>query len=234
MERIKHRHGQRLLRVAVAAGAAMAVTLPILSTDAAVGGRRSIEVTTTSDMVILEGYPTGAKVKIMAFRKGVMVGSAIKRVQPGGSIELNHGGGTDCWESAKTPDLRPGYRIRTRILGTSIIDNSIVRGVFIDGVVRDDTSITVSGHVNMTGRTAANTGILELRVRTDSDDLRQNVRGEVTDSGGSFSRTVPVAAGEADGAEVVVEWSNGGGGELTVAEPKGAAARLPGCPPVEK
>jgi len=234
MERIKQRHGQRLLRVAVAAGAAMAVTLPVLSTDAAVGGRRSIEVTTTSDMVILEGYPTGAKVKIMAFRKGVMVGSAIKRVQPGGSIELNHGGGTDCWESAKTPDLRPGYRIRTRILGTKIIDNSIVRGVFIDEVTRNDSSVTVSGHVNMTGRTAANTGILELRVRAGDDDLRQNVRGAVTDSGGTFTREVAVPAGEAAGAEVVVEWSNGGGGELTVAEPAGRALRLPGCPPVEK
>jgi hypothetical protein len=185
-------------------------------------------------MVILEGYPTGAKVKIMAFRKGVMVGSAIKRVQPGGSIELNHGGGTDCWESAKTPDLRPGYRIRTRILGTKIIDNSIVRGVFIDEVARNDSSVTVSGHVNMTGRTAANTGILELRVRAGEDDLRQNVRGAVTDSGGTFTREVAVPAGEAAGAEVVVEWSNGGGGELTVAEPAGRALRLPGCPPVEK
>jgi hypothetical protein len=223
----------RSLRAAVALGAMVAVTLPVLSSDAAVGGRRSIEVTTTTDLVILEGYPNRAQVKIVALRNGVTVGFATKRVQPGGSIELNHGGGSDCWESPRTPNLRPGDKIRTRIIGTGIIDTSVVRGVFIDSVTRDDASVTVSGHVQMTGRTAANTGVLELRVRTDTADLRQNVRGDVTASGGSFTREIAVPPGEGTGAEVVLEWSNAAGGELTVAEEDGPALKLPGCPRVE-
>ena len=57
----------------------VAVAMPVLSSvssEAAVGGRRSIEVTTTSDLVILEGYPRRARVRIMALRGGVIVGSA--------------------------------------------------------------------------------------------------------------------------------------------------------------
>jgi hypothetical protein len=222
----------RVLGAAVAAGAMVAVTLPMFSSEAAVGGRRSIEVTTTSDMVILEGYPNRAQVRIMAIRGGTIIASATKRVQPGGGIELNHGGGPDCWESARTPNLRPGDKIRTRIIGTRTIDSMVVRGLFIDSVTRNDDSVSVSGHVNLTGRTGVPSGPLELRVRT-SDDLRQNIRGDVADDGTWGPIVVPVAAGEAADAEVVLEWIGGGAGELTVAEPDGPALRLPGCPRVE-
>jgi hypothetical protein len=248
MERMKHWRDEptrsarvhkinrrRSLGAAVAAGAMVAVAMPVLSSvssDAAVGGRRSIEVTTTSDMVILEGYPRRARVRITARRDGVVVGSAIKRVQPGGTIEMNHGGGADCWESARTPNLRPGDKIRTRVMGTRTIDSTIVRGLFIDSVTRNDTSVEVSGHVRLAGRTGVPSGPLELRVRT-SEDFRVNVRPDVTASGGTFNRTIPVAAGEAADAEVVLEWIGGGDGELTVAEPDGPALRLPGCPRVE-
>jgi hypothetical protein len=224
--------GSRRFRAAVAAGAMVAVVMPAVSSDAAVGGNRSIEVTTTSDLVILDGYPAGAKVKITAHRGGVVVGSAIKRVKPDGSIEMNHTGGTDCWESARTPNLRPGDRIRTKIIGTRIIDSMIVRGLFIDTVDRGASSVTVSGHVNLKGATGVPTGPLELRVRTDSDDVRRNVRGILTESG-AFTREVPVPANEGAGSEVVLEWISGGGGELTVAEEAGPAQRIPGCPRVE-
>ena len=248
MEEMKHRPAEptrssrvhrtkrgRRLGAAMAVGAMVAVAMPVLSSvssDAAVGGRRSIEVTTTSDLVILEGYPRRAQVRIMAFRNGVMVGSAVKRVQPGGTIEMNHGGGADCWESARTPNLRPGDKIRTRIIGTRTRDSMVVRGLFIDNVVRGDTSVTVSGHVRLAGRTGVPSGPLELRVRTDSGDLRENIRADVSDTG-TWSREIPVAAGEAAGAEVVLEWIGGGAGELTVAEEAGPALRLPGCPRVE-
>jgi hypothetical protein len=221
----------RLLHAAVAVGAMVAVTLPVLSSDAAVGGRRSIEVTTTSDLVILEGYPRGARVLIKAFRKGTLVGYATKRAF-GGTIEMNHGGGADCWESPRTPNLRPGDTIRTRILGQGIRDSMVVRGLFIDTVVRGDTSVTVDGHVQLAGRTGVPSGPLELRVRTDSGDLRENIRADVSATG-SFSSTIPVAEGEAAGAEVVLEWIGGGAGELTVAEEPGPAQRLPGCPRLE-
>jgi hypothetical protein len=228
-----HRRGRRrrLLGAAVAAGAMVAVSVPMLSSDAAVGGRRSIEVTTTSDLVILEGYPRRAQVRIMAFRRGVMVGFATKRVQPGGTIEMNHGGGTDCWESPRTPNLRPGDTIRTRIIGTRIIDSMVVRGMFIDNVEPGNGSVTVSGSVRLAGRTGVPSGALELRVRTATDDLRENVRADVQPDG-TWSHEIALPAGEtAD--EVVLEWISGGGGELTVAEPDGPALRLPGCPRLE-
>jgi hypothetical protein len=229
-----HRTNRGRLGAAVAVGAMVAVALPVLSSvssDAAVGGRRSIEATTTSDLVILEGYPRGAQVLIKVFRNGKVVGFATKRAF-GGTIELNHGGGSDCWESPRTPNIRPGDRIQTRILGQGIRDSSVVRGLFIDNVVRGDTSVTVSGHVQLAGRTGVPSGPLELRVRTDSGDLRENVRGDVSDTG-TWSHEIPVAAGDAAGAEVVLEWIGGGGGELTVAEEPGPALRLPGCPRVE-
>ncbi len=235
--RVHKTNRRRSVGAAVAAGAMVAVALPVLSSvssDAAVGGRRSIEVTTTSDLVILEGYPRRARVRIMAIRNGVIVGSATKRVQPGGTIEMNHGGGPDCWESARTPNLRPGDKIRTRIIGTRTRDSMVVRGLFIDTVDRGDTSVTVSGHVRLTGRTGVPSGPLELRVRTASDDLRQDIRGDVSDTGDWGPVVVPVAAGEAAAAEVVLEWIGGGNGELTVAEEDGPALRLPGCPPVEQ
>jgi hypothetical protein len=252
MERMKHwraeptRSGRvhtfnrrRTLGAAVAAGAMMAAVMPVLSSvssDAAVGGRRSIEVTTTSDLVILDGYPRPARVRIMAFRDGVMVGSATKRVQPGGTIEMNHGGGPDCWESARTPNLRPGDKIRTRIIGTRTRDSMVVRGMFIDTVTpsANGTSVEVSGTVRLAGRTGVPSGPLELRVRTASDDLRENIRGSV-DADGNWTHTIGgIAPGEADGAEVVLEWISAGGGELTVAEQDGPALRLPGCPPLEQ
>jgi hypothetical protein len=228
------RNSRRRLRAAVAAGAMVAVAMPVLSSDAAVGGRRSIEVTTGSDLVILSGYPSRAQVKIVVLRNGTVVGFATKRTNRAGDIELNHSGRAagDCFESPKTPNIRPGDTIRTRILGTSVRDTSIVRGLFIDNVVRGDTSVTVSGHVQLAGRTGVPSGPLELRVRTDSADLRQNVRADVSDTG-TWSREIPVAAGEAAGAEVVLEWIGGGGGELTVAEAPAPSQRLPGCPPIE-
>lgn len=249
MERIKHWRAEptrrvraqrrksraRTLRAVIATGAMVAVAMPVLSSDAAVGGRRSIEVTTTSDLVLLDGYPRRARVLIKVFRNGTVVGYATKRTTTQGTIELNHGGRAagDCFESPRTPNIRPGDKIQTRILSSGVRDFAIVRGVFIDTVTRGDASITVSGHVQMTGRTAASTGLLELRVRTDSADLRENVRPDVTASGGSFTREIAVAPGEAGSAEVVLEWIGGGGGELTVAEEPGDPVRLPGCPPVE-
>src|SRR5687767_3307573 len=127
-------NGGRRVRAAVAVGAMVAVAMPVLSSDAAVGGSRSIEVTTTSDMVILEGFPENRRVKIEAIRAGKVIAFATKRTQPGGGIELNHGGGSDCWESRRTPNLGPRDKIRTTILATGVRDTSYVRGVWIDSV----------------------------------------------------------------------------------------------------
>ncbi len=251
MERMNHWHAEptrsgrvhrtnrrRSLGAAVAAGAMVAVAMPVLSTvssDAAVGGRRSIETTTTSDLTLLSGYPRSARVLIKVFRRGNVVGFATKRAFRG-EIELNHGGGFDCWESPRTPNIRPGDKIQTRILGTSIRDFMIVRGVSISGVVEGATSITASGNVRLgTGRTAVNPArdVLELRVRTANGDFREDIGGSVNADGSWTHEIGGIPAGEVAGAEVVLEWSNPGASELTVAELPGDPVRLPGCPRIE-
>ena len=125
----------RLLRAAVAVGAMVAVTLPVLSSDAAVGGRRSIEVTTSSDLVILSGYPSRAQVKVQVLRKGVVVGFATKRTTRAGDLELNHSGRAagDCFESPNTPNIRPGDKVRTTILSNGVRDFTVVRNVVMAG-----------------------------------------------------------------------------------------------------
>ena len=88
--------------------------MPVLSSvssDAAVGGRRSIETAAVSDLTILAGYPRSARVRITVFRRGVVVGYATKRAFRG-EIGLNHGGGPDCWESPRTPNIRPATGFR--------------------------------------------------------------------------------------------------------------------------
>jgi hypothetical protein len=265
MERMKHwrvapsrasrvhrrSNGGRRLRAAVAAGAMVAVAMPVLSADAAVGGRRSIEATTTSDLVLLSGYPRGAEVLIKVFRKGTVVGFATKRAF-GGEIELNHAGGSDCWESPRTPNIRPGDKIQTRILGSGIRDSSVVRGVFVNAPDFNEAAdtITVSGRVRLgTGRASVNPGrdVLELRINKDDpwgatgrSDLRVEINANVA-ADGSWTRTLDSGDGidgddvgqAAASSETVLEWSNPGASELTVAEPPGPALRLPGCPRVE-
>lgn len=226
-------NGGRKLRAAVAVGAMVAVAMPVLSSDAAVGRPRSIEVTTTSDMVILEGFPENRRVKIEAIRAGKVIAFATKRTQPGGGIELNHGGGSDCWESRRTPNLGPRDKIRTTILATGVRDFSYVRGVWLDSVAFGPDSVTASGRVRLgDGPTAVNPArdILELRVRTAGGDFREDINASVNDDG-TWNHEISVPDGAA-GDEVVLEWANAAGRELTVAEPAGPALRLPGCPPI--
>jgi hypothetical protein len=235
--RVHKRSNRGRLGAAVAVGAVVAVAMPVLSSDAAVGGRRSIEVQTGSDLVLLEGYPRGAQVLIKAVRNGNVIGFATKRAF-GGTIELNHGGRAagDCWESPRTPNLRPGDKIQTRIIGQGIRDSSVVRGVFIESTNFAGGTLSVTGNVHLgDGRTAVRPGadVLELRVRTDGGDLREDIGADVNDATGSWSHGFAgLTEEEAASAEVVLEWSRGASGELTVAQAGVTAERLPGCPPV--
>lgn len=226
--------GRRLGAAMVATGAMVAIAMPVLSSDAAVGRPRSIEVTTTTDLVILEGFPENRRVKIEAIRAGKVIAFATKRTQPGGSIELNHGGGSDCWESRRTPNLGPRDKIRTTILSNGVRDTMYVRGVWLDTVDPGVDSLTASGRLRLgDGPTAVNpaTDILELRVRTDAGDFRENLDPNDVDAEGNWTHEISVPGG-GEGAEVVLEWANPAGRELTVAEEAGPAEQLPGCPPV--
>ncbi len=109
-----------------------------------------------------------------------------------------------------------------------------MRGVWLDTVDPGVDSLVATGRLRLgDGPTAVNPArdILELRVRTAGGDFREDIAPADVDAEGNWSHEIS-APGAADGDEVVLEWANAAGRELTVAEPAGPALRLPGCPPV--
>ncbi len=236
-----HRRSNRRpsLRAAVAAGAVVAVALPVLSADAAVGGRRSIEVHHGSGLVLLQGYPARTRVKIQVLRNGTVIGFATKRTDGTGAIEMNHDGraGGDCFESPNTPDFQPRDLIRTTILSNGVRDTSYVRGVWIDTEPGTATT-TITGRVRLgTGATAVRPGtdVLELRVRTDGGDVREDILPGEVDGDGNWSHEMGgVTAAEVANGEVVLEWSGPADvpDEITVAEQPAPAVPADGCPPI--
>jgi hypothetical protein len=236
----------RRLRAAAAAGAMVAITMPALSADGAVGGGRSIEVFTGTDMIGLSGYPPNSNVKVEVVRHGFVVGFATKRTDSLGGIVMNHVGGAagDCWDS-RSPDVQPTDTIRTTILKPGgDRDTSVVRGVWIDDVESPDaTTLTVSGHVAVEGPGAVDPAVdvLELRIDKDTDwfgtgrsDLREVVADVQADGKWTHEITATaadVAEAEAEG-ETSLEWSDGTTdvpSELTIAE-FGEQEPLLGCP----
>ncbi len=226
----------------------MAVAMPALSADGAVGGTRSIEVFTGPDVVILGGYPPNTNVKVEVVRHGFVVGYTTRLTDSIGGIEINHvgGGAGDCFQSPTTPDVQPTDKIRATVLkagGTT--DTSVVRGVWIDDIQFDNTTITVSGHVSLTGPDAVDpaTDILELRINKDTpwdvndragrEDRREEIAPDVQPDGTwthVLTASVADVAEARDGADTFLEWSTATAGELTVAEFEVPEA-IEGCPP---
>ena len=239
----------RRFRAAAATGAMVAVTMPVLSADGAVGGGRSIEVFTGSDLIALTGYPPNTQVKVEVVRQGFVVGFATKRTSFAGVIEMNHVGAAagDCFESPTSPDVQPTDTIRTTIPGPGgATDTSMVRGVWIEDMEFGDTTITVSGRVALEGPAAVNpdTDVLELRINKETDwdvtggsDLREDIGGNV-DPDGTWEHVLNVSESDAAEAanpanrETFLEWSDGAAvtpSEMTIAE-FGDLEPIAGCP----
>ena len=230
----------------MATGALVALAMPVLSADGAVRAGRSIEVFTESDLVMLAGYPPSTKVRVEVLRHGFVVGSATKSTDFAGGIEINHVGGLagDCFEMPSSPDIQPSDTIRATVLGSGgAPDTSVVRGVSIAGVEFGTTTITVSGHVELTGPGAVDpaTDVLELRINKETDwdgigrsDLREPIGDSVDPLTGDWVHVLTVSESDAAEAELesdtVLEWSDGSLSELTIAE-AGEPEPLEGCPP---
>jgi hypothetical protein len=246
----RRNRGGRGLRVAAAAGAMVAVTLPVLSADGAVGAGRSIEVFTGTDMIGLAGYPANTNVKVEVVRYGIVVGFATRMTDSLGGILLNHVGGAagDCFDSATSPDVQPSDTIRTTVLKTGGgVDTSLVRGVWLDEVrIVDDTTMEVSGHVavgNEPGAVNPATDVLELRINKDvawdvndkpGNKDRRELIGPDVQPDGTFTHVLTASAQDIvevqDDSETFLEWSDATGAELTIAE-AGVPEPLLGCPP---
>jgi hypothetical protein len=237
--------GGRRIRAAAAAGAMVAVAMPVLSADGAVGGTRSIEVFTSTDMIMLAGYPHNTDVRVEVVRHGFVVGFATKRTDSLGGITMNHVGGLagDCFDSS-SPDVQPGDTIRATVQepgGTR--DTSMVRGVWIEDMQFSDTTITATGRVDVEGPAAVNPAadILELRIDKDTDwvgigrsDLRSVIGPEDVQPDGVWTHEItgldPADVVEArNEGETVLELSREAASELTVAE-FGPQEPLEGCP----
>lgn len=246
--------GRQRLRAAAAAGAVVAMAMPVLSADAVPADGRSHEVFTQSNLIALTGYPASTEVRVEVVRRGQVLGFATKTTNAEGIIEMNHVGAEedDCFESDTSPDVRAGDRIRTQILPGGAIDTSIVRGVKIDRVrfgVPDARSITVNGQVTLgTGPAAVNPGadILELRINKDTNwdgtgrsDNRENINGSVNRDGTwrHVMNGSPADVREARASsEIFLEWSTNTEEfppELTVFD-FGTPEPLAGCPPLQR
>jgi hypothetical protein len=242
--------GGRGLRAAAAAGAMVAVTMPVLSADGAVDAGRSIEVFTGTDMIGLAGYPANTNVKVEVVRHGIVVGHATRMTDSLGGITLNHVGGAagDCFDSATSPDVQPSDTIRATVMKAGGgVDTSLVRGVWLDEVrIVDDTTMEVSGHVAVgdePGAVDPAADVLELRINKDvawdvndkqgNKDRRELIGADVQPDG-TFTHVLTASAQDIvevqDDSETFLEWSDATGTELTIAEGE-APEPLLGCPP---
>ena len=236
----------RRLRAAAAAGAMVAVAMPVLSADGAVGGTRSIEVFPATDMIGLAGYPPNTNVKVEVLRHGFVVGFATRMTDSLGGIVLNHVGGAagDCFDPPSSPDVQPTDTIRATVLKPGgARDTSVVRGVWIDDMRFDNTTITASGHVSLTGPEAVDPAVdvLQLRIDKDTDwfgtgrsDLREEISAAEVQDDGTWTHVITatapdVAEARVDG-ETSLEVAAALSSELTIAE-FGVQEPLVGCPP---
>jgi hypothetical protein len=224
----------------------VAVAMPVLSADGAVGGTRSIEVFTGPDVVLLAGYPPNTNVKVEVLRHGFVVGYTTRLTDSIGGIEINHvgGGAGDCFQSPSSPDIQPTDTIRATVLKPGgARDTSVVRGVWLDDIQFDNTTITVSGHVALTGPAAVDPAadVFELRLNKDTDwfgtgrsDLREEIGPDINLDDGKWTHVItatPADVAEArDGVDTFLEWSTVAASELTVAE-LGVPEEILGCPP---
>ncbi len=249
--------GNRRLCAAAATGAVVAAAMPVLSADAVPSGGRSHEVATQSNLMIFAGFPPNTDVLVEVVRRGEVLGFATKTADGEGLIEMNHdgapgGGDGDCFESATSPDVRAGDRIRTTIQPGGTPESSVVRGVRINRVrygVPNARSITVTGRVTLgTGPAAVNRrrDVLELRINKDTAwdgtgrvDNREDINGSVNRDGtwrhvmNGSARDVREAARS---SETFLEWSantEASPPELTVFD-FGDPEPLAGCPRLQR
>lgn len=259
-QRASDRRTTRKHRGVVAAAASLtlaALPLSAVPANAAVTGGESIEVFTGSNLVSLTGYPANTDVLVEVLRQGIVIGYATKTSDAEGAIEMNHVGGSDCFESPTSPDIVPGDTMRTTVVGTANVDTSVVRGVFIEDIAYGANSITVTGEVTLNGPAAVAPGadVLELRINKDTvwdvnerpnrRDRREDIGASVQPDG-SFVHVLNASAqdvAEAEaGSETFLEWSAGAAAgeeeeafpsELTVAE-FGPGEAIAGCPPMQE
>lgn len=241
-----------------------ALSLSVIPADAAVTGGESIEVFTGSNLLSFTSYPANTDVRIEVLRRGFVIGSAIKRTDGDGAIEMNHIGAeaNDCFDGESSPDVMPRDVIRTTVLplGTNV-DTSTVRGVWIDNIRYHfplPTDITVEGRVLLTGpaKVVPNTDVLELRINKDTvwdvnerpgrRDRREDIGNSVDMNTGRWTHVIHASLQDVNEAressETFLEWSAGGAaGEEEEAFPSeltvaefGPGEALPGCPPLQQ
>lgn len=254
--------GSRLKKLlAISATALIASVAVAVPSWAAVKDPRNLEVDYSRDFVLLEGYPAGADVRVQVFRgadstagSGVQIGDHTGTVQAGdpSTLEVNHGGAAagDCWVGS-TPDIQPGDKVVTTLVGTSDTDYTFVRDLTFNE--NADGSLTgralgneVGGEFVMTpleltdpdGEAATGDFLEGKRVTSVADRIfifAPPAEGGYDAATGNFTSAVlPGGAGE---GEVTLQYVKAGVGEAvesTVAAPSDTPpedlAPAAGCP----
>jgi hypothetical protein len=167
-------------------GSALVVALMIamlaplaLPANAEVSAGQHMEVFYNRQLVLLDGYPANASVRVDVFApNGDLKGTTTQTTDGTGFLEINHVGGApdnDCWGSTPgTPNIRPGDKVQSTVIASGDIDFTIVRDVFINdasmeptaGVDTSNDTITIRGHVLdvVDGDIAPGADVLELRL----------------------------------------------------------------------
>src|SRR5215207_1575284 len=175
------------LRASAVAAALLSLAVTATPASADVKNGRLIEVFHGINYIGVDGFPEGADVRVEVLRNGTLIGEATKRTDASGFFEINHVGGTDCFDT-QTPDILPGDVVRTTVVDDlEDTDSTLVRDVVNDAPVVDRATgtITVTGHARVPGTTTP----------LDNVELRLNHPGGTWDASDADGRKDWRAAG---------------------------------------
>ena len=217
------------LRASALAAALLALGATAAPASADVKSGRLIEAFHGINYIGVDGFPANEDVLVEVVRGTTVIGHTTKRTDRDGFFEVNHVGGSDCFDT-QTPDILPGDVVRTTVVDDpQDKDSALVRDVVNEAPVVDAATgdITVSGHARVPG-TATPLDAIEVRLNhpggtwdASGANSRKDWRVQAAIAAdGSFVATF--SGGSADdlqavqNAEVASEWVNAAGTEITV------------------
>jgi Chitobiase/beta-hexosaminidase C-terminal domain len=219
--------GRRKVATATASLALLGAAAGATPAAADVAAGRSLELDSSIEMGVLEGYPA-QDVRVQVFRGSTLI--AEKTITGGGAgstVDINHVGGDDCWAgvpAGRSPDVKGGDHLVATVLDalgapTADVDDLWVRNInFTDGATWNGTAFGMPAGAGFNLAAAMAGEGLEGQRRT-SDGERHDFAATVG-ADGSFSGAVTGAVG--DGEAFINHLDERGGGTAITTRSPGA------------
>jgi hypothetical protein len=194
---------------------------------------RSLELDTSIELGIVDGYPKGSQVRVDVVRGTTLI--ATKTIAGGGAVDINHVGGADCWDgvpAGMSPDARGGDKLVATVLDADGNPTADVDFMYLRDIAFTESSpnlitgtafgIPAGGAFQATAPMAGDTMDIQRRA-----DARFSAIITVQPDG-SFSTPLD---GPANQGEVFVNHTDttGGGTGITTVEPGGNGASACGA-----